>query len=326
MKELLDQEAFRIDADPDALESTLRRRDRKRRNQRIAAGVVGIAVFVAAIWIVTSGLSLDRSETSVVPGGDVTGPAVTGPAETGPAETGPAETGPAETGPAETGPTGICQGQNFCIPPAGTPVSTPLEGELIAEAVFIRVYADGRVLSTVYENYYYLEQRLSPEGVERVRQIVGERVHLCCGAPDASRLENLLLGTSGDIGSPQSAWEDREGKPYVPARYRACFEPFGSPTDFEALLDLLPASAQALLRGKTPVNDQDQARGDAARCLNLTPEEARSLEEILSKARPPAWDFEWGNEVGAWSLLKGDQFISLRPLFPDGSRFDDHPF
>jgi Tol biopolymer transport system component len=75
----------------------LRRRDRKRRNQRISAGVVGIAVFVAAIWIVTSVGSLDRSETSVVPGGDVTGPAETGPAETGPAQSGPTETGPSET-------------------------------------------------------------------------------------------------------------------------------------------------------------------------------------------------------------------------------------
>jgi hypothetical protein len=61
-----------------------RRRDRKRRNQRIAAGVVGIAVFIAAVWIVTSGLSLDRSERSVAPAGEVTGPAETGPAETGP--------------------------------------------------------------------------------------------------------------------------------------------------------------------------------------------------------------------------------------------------
>ena len=37
------------------LEHLLRRRDRKRRNQRIAAGVVGIAVFVAAVWAVTTG-------------------------------------------------------------------------------------------------------------------------------------------------------------------------------------------------------------------------------------------------------------------------------
>jgi hypothetical protein len=70
-------ERFRL---PDgSFERLVRRRDRKRRNQRIAAAVVGIAVFVAAVWIVTSVGSLDRSETTVVPGGDVTGPAETAP-------------------------------------------------------------------------------------------------------------------------------------------------------------------------------------------------------------------------------------------------------
>jgi hypothetical protein len=59
------------------LERVLRRRDRKRRNQRIAAGVGGIAVFVAAIWVVTSGLSFDQS-TPAVPGSE-TGPAQTAP-------------------------------------------------------------------------------------------------------------------------------------------------------------------------------------------------------------------------------------------------------
>lgn len=63
LKELLDQEAHRIGVDPNALESMLLRRDRKRRNQRVMAGVVGIAVFVAAIWIVTSGGSSDRTHT-----------------------------------------------------------------------------------------------------------------------------------------------------------------------------------------------------------------------------------------------------------------------
>ena len=56
-----------------------RRRDRKRRNQRIAAGVVGIAVFVAAVWVVTSVGSMDRSEKSVAPAGEVTGSAETAP-------------------------------------------------------------------------------------------------------------------------------------------------------------------------------------------------------------------------------------------------------
>jgi hypothetical protein len=44
------------------LDGLQRRRDRKRRNQRIAAGVVGIAVFVAAVWIVTAGGSFDRTQ------------------------------------------------------------------------------------------------------------------------------------------------------------------------------------------------------------------------------------------------------------------------
>jgi Tol biopolymer transport system component len=46
----------------------LRRRDRKRRNQRISAGVVGIAVFVAAVWIATTGGPFDRTQTPAVPG------------------------------------------------------------------------------------------------------------------------------------------------------------------------------------------------------------------------------------------------------------------
>jgi hypothetical protein len=69
------------------LERVLRRRDRKRRNQRIAAGVVGIAVFVAAIWIVTSVSSLDRSERVVPAQSGPTGPVVTDPTYVGPSYT-----------------------------------------------------------------------------------------------------------------------------------------------------------------------------------------------------------------------------------------------
>jgi len=66
LKELLDQEAYRIDADSDALESTLRRRDRKRRNQRIRAGVLGLAIAVAVGWL---GVNAIRS-TAPVPADD----------------------------------------------------------------------------------------------------------------------------------------------------------------------------------------------------------------------------------------------------------------
>jgi hypothetical protein len=93
-RDLLEQALRRFEPEPGLTERIYRRRDRKRRNQRIAAGVVGIAVFVAAVWIVTSVGSLDRSENSVGPAGGVTGPAETGPAVTGPGETGPTYNGP----------------------------------------------------------------------------------------------------------------------------------------------------------------------------------------------------------------------------------------
>jgi Tol biopolymer transport system component len=75
-------------------ERLVQRRDRKRRNQRIAAGVVGIAVFVAAVWIVTSVGSLDRSETPAVPGSAETGPAVSNCVVTRCTETGPVQPTP----------------------------------------------------------------------------------------------------------------------------------------------------------------------------------------------------------------------------------------
>jgi Tol biopolymer transport system component len=66
--------SHRFDPPPDAFERLRRRRDRKRRNQRIAAGVVGIAVFVAAIWIVTTGGTFDRTKTPAAPDPSVSVP------------------------------------------------------------------------------------------------------------------------------------------------------------------------------------------------------------------------------------------------------------
>ena len=250
-------------------------------------------------------------------------PAATGGAGTGPTGTGPTETGPTETGPTVTGPTvapDTGSNDSYRIPPAGTAVSTPVEGKLIAEAYVgvggqVRVYADGRVLLSK-STTTYVEQRLSPEGVELVRQVLGERVHLGYG-PGSVRLQSLL-GYPGGIWSRQSVWEDREGKPYVPARYGACFWRIDSPLDVEAVLDLLPASAQALLRGSDPAWNP--------RCLVVTPEEARSLEKILNETGSSRGDNPY--EVGAWSLrdANGDRFISIRPLFPDGRRFFRVPY
>lgn len=50
----------------DAFEGMLRRRDRKRRNQRVAAATVAFAVFVAALAFVLGGNPFDRSERPAV--------------------------------------------------------------------------------------------------------------------------------------------------------------------------------------------------------------------------------------------------------------------
>jgi Tol biopolymer transport system component len=60
--ETLERIARRIPIPEPAYERMLHRRDRKRRNQRITAGVVGIAVFVAAVWAVTTGGSFNRTQ------------------------------------------------------------------------------------------------------------------------------------------------------------------------------------------------------------------------------------------------------------------------
>jgi hypothetical protein len=238
--DVLDRLAPLFEAPEPSFEAFLSRRDRKRRNQRIAAGVVGIAVFVAAVWIVTSVGSFDR-QTPAVPGGAETGPEVSGPTSTDPSVAPDA-------------------GWMFSgLPPEGTPLSTPKEGELVAHydaiqgAGFVFVYADGRVISyggvgnSGRDGIY--ERRLTPEGVKLVRS----------GAVKAERFQL----SSNPV--PADAWEDPEARPYVPARYAICgLDP--------ARVGTLPPRAEALLRGK--------ARHDT--CFKATTEEAHALDDILS--------------------------------------------
>ena len=76
---LFERAGARYEAPSLSTQGLLLRRDRRRRNRRITAGVVGVAVFVAAVWILRDVASLNRGET-VVPGeSGTTGPAVTEP-------------------------------------------------------------------------------------------------------------------------------------------------------------------------------------------------------------------------------------------------------
>jgi hypothetical protein len=231
----------------DGLEGLQRRRDRKRRNQRITAGVVGIAVFVAAVWIVTSGGVLDRTETPAVPG-------------------------PAETGPTESG-------LGVWLPPKGAEPSTPTEGKVVLKTVgthpwhSIQVYEDGRVIWSQQIGFTgnfrtasttgWLERRLTPEGVDLVRS-------------GAIRLEDLDPPSH----VPASVWEG-EAQPYVPSRYVVCA------AWSQETMRLLPQRTQDLLRGhmdKMAIYNGGaifSRLGRGVACPEMTIEEARALDKIF---------------------------------------------
>jgi hypothetical protein len=167
----------------------------------------------------------------------------------------PAPTTPTTRPPLPDGLTGL--------PPDGATPSTPETGQLLANlAVPIWVYEDGRVISARWTTGFdwtgFLEQRLSPSGVELVRAEIlangpvgecggtmgwyaygdGERV-VCerpgestyvlnpggdthvSPAPDGSgyfRLWELPYGAPSWL--PASAWLDPEPKPFVPSEYQ----------------------------------------------------------------------------------------------------------
>jgi dipeptidyl aminopeptidase/acylaminoacyl peptidase len=62
----LERELERLSPPRIPIDRLVRRRDRKRRNQRITASVVGIAVFVAAVWIVRDVASLDSAHRPAI--------------------------------------------------------------------------------------------------------------------------------------------------------------------------------------------------------------------------------------------------------------------
>jgi hypothetical protein len=283
----------------DSLERLERRRDRKRRNQRIAAGVVGIAVFVPAIWIVTSGGVFDRSETSVVPGGDVTGPAT--------------ETGPAVSGP-PTGYTGDPFSVGFDgLPPESATPSEPFRGELVVEGLscgtcrrpyITNLYADGRLIWAKGVPFSggccrfsaWIEQRLTPEGVELLGELWRE-------LPPFERRRN-----PGEQ-LPVSAWEDVELRPYVPQRYAILPRSLG----------MFPAAARDLLRGTEGEVFSYRWQGDEElERFVLTIDETRALAEILGDAGFEGPEFEEGIPGGlVWDSPDGET-IQVEPILPHG--------
>jgi hypothetical protein len=349
-RNVLERDLARVGPAPFGLDDVARRRDRKRRNQRIAAGVVGIAVFVAAVWIVTSVGSFDRTQTSAVPGGS--------------------ETGPTETGPS-VAPDPDAEGIRG-LPPEGATPSTPENGELVVELLDgsipggshdqVWVYADGRMISKVYvpelQPYSGLvEQHLAPEGVEFLRSTVlstGLFAHdldlvredpMCClyiGVHDGDRLVHFSLGPR-DIMSdreaseaseatseqeaaleslsallrnpeswPASVWTDQQIRAYVPSSYSFCSR-YAKPS---GVLALLPGEARdLLLAAGYPRTD---GFGLQPACARVTTEEARALADILTGSVA----YKGGPSLG-FSFMKPGRpasfvLIAINPVLPHG--------
>ena len=254
--------------------------------------IVG-ALAVAAVWIVASNGPFGRLQTPVVPAAAQTGPTVMG-----------------SFYPDQVGAS--------VLPPEGASPSAPERGKLVAGKEDIYVYADGRMIWGRKGLPVWLEQHLTPEGVELVRS-------------GAVRLD----GQSLDPGSalPEGALEHRLIKAYVPSRFAVC--PGYWPWNMESLepssiLAHLPVPAQALLRGNERTYD---ASGGVTggnpppplTCFEVTTQEARALDgylrdagiervDELDNSTPSQWVVY---EVRATPAIR-QSFISMMPLLPHG--------
>jgi hypothetical protein len=220
----------------------------------------------------------------------------------------------------------IVRGVGFVgLPPLGAPPSAAERGELVlfywgpaaGNSDYGRygvgksrmwVYADGRLIflreAAIPEGANplftgFLEQRLTPEGVELMRSDVTSR-----GAPGHDQGEPVPFGMQIEIRDgdrlvrihrasnlaalverltnpaswlPASAWEVPEIRAYVPSRYVVCYGGRPQPIEPTRMLSLLPAPAADLLRAK----EQKEQGSGGFYCSDATTEEARAIAEAL---------------------------------------------
>jgi hypothetical protein len=159
------QEVFRaathdLSPEPGLVERVMRRGDRKRRNQRIGAGAIGGVIGLVLVAVVARHAFTDPT--------------------------------PAD----EPSPSPVARVGFIGVPPEGAEPSTPVTGELVLEFhhsgrgstsgydTDLYVYADGRIVwqrsgaptgvpeGASERSTGYLEQTLTPEGVEALRRVV----------------------------------------------------------------------------------------------------------------------------------------------------------
>jgi hypothetical protein len=255
------------------------------------------------------------------------------------------------------------------LPPEGAVPSTPERGELVlsysTSPTRMWVYADGRVIWMRHAHRAvganerstgYLEQRLTPEGVELMRsevistglfdqdlehriRVAGDDVRGVIEVRNGERLVRIEYSPGGTTGLqpeqdaalvtlhgrladpaswlPASAWEDQEVRAYVPSAFAICFDWGRDRFGTDQLLDLLPGPAGDLLRTKHLQSEF------AVHCYEVTTEEARALADIFDEAGYRDTDPNPGLYVLAYSVpapdpINDDILFSFEPVLPHG--------
>ena len=272
-----------VDPEPSRHERTGRRR------RLVAAAAAAVLAIAASVLVVASRHDTARMEV-------------------------PAGPGPTPT----TAPSPPTETVDFVgLPPQGATPSTPPAGELVAAwyshpvagASFDgerRVYADGRVLSfEVNRVSGWLEQRLTPEGVELVRSeilstgLFDADVDLPTAVGDISvrngdRLVAIRVASGPGVRLllhlaaletwlPPSVWEDRAAKAYIPSSYVICVGRAGSweaLPDPEQVVSLFPAPLPQLAGSPRRFEDYPLVPAGlpiSPDCWDVTTEQAREV-------------------------------------------------
>jgi hypothetical protein len=195
------------------------------------------------------------------------------------------------------------------LPPEGAEPSSPENGELVASMWehigapgsfgngWLYTYADGRLIWERLDPQPtggWLEQRLSPEGVDLIRSEIldtglfepdqappepngGFPRHLNGGTVQVVAGDGLvylnhvvpdLFQRLSQLWSwlPDRAWDDTEAKAYVPSRYAVCLYRgyYVLPADMSNQLNRLPEAARSLLFGARHLDMAALAEADPA--------------------------------------------------------------
>ena len=284
------------------------------RGRRIAAGVIGLGVFAGAVWLTTTGGSFRPAAT---------------PTSTPTRQPTAADT-PTATDPARSD---VSERVGFVgLPPEGALPSRPRSGELVLSYFGQRfthwyevwVYADGRMIwqregdmregANVYSTGF-LEQRLSPVGVELLRRR-GSAGAALFGFPWRPPYPASWL--------PPRAWEDRTIRAYVPSRFAVCYQGLWRPIATPQILAGLPVpAAEGLRAGRSDVTPGrgwvDRFGGD---CSELTTGEARAVAEALEDAGLRQDQFQTPYALVYYARISGalrsQVYIRFEPILPHG--------